>query len=61
MPKEFENNTFSDMSSAISYKFNLALVCHIENTYSNLLLIYNDVYINGTMPNPALNLSADPT
>jgi len=60
VPKQFENDTSAKMTSAISYKFDLVVICHIENTFSNLLLIYNNVYLNGTMPNPEGNLTADP-
>ena len=48
------NDTSLSFTSALSYKFDLVVVCYIENTFSNLVLIYNDAYINGTMPNASM-------
>ena len=60
IPDKFVKNTSTSFTSALSYKFDLVVVCYIENTFSNLVLIYNDAYINGTMtdssmmPDPSL-------
>ena len=48
------NDTSLSFTSALSYKFDLVVVCFIENTFSNLVLIYNDAYINGSMPNSSM-------
>lgn len=47
------------MTSALSYKFDLVVACQIDTTFSNLILYFNDAYINGTMMND--KMLPDPT
>ena len=54
IPDFFLNDNSLGVTSALSYKFDLVVVCVIENTYSNLVLVYNDAYINGTMLNSSM-------
>jgi hypothetical protein len=42
----------------LSYKFDLVIVCIIENTFSNLFLVYKNAYLNGTSPNSNGTLDA---